>query len=44
MLAVEPIKIPGGHFPMIEDPDALAELLHSVAPPLAEVGEGAGSR
>jgi pimeloyl-ACP methyl ester carboxylesterase len=44
LLAIEPIEIPGGHFPMIEDPDALAELLHSVGPPLAEVGEGGGSQ
>ena len=33
LLATEPIEIPGGHFPMIEDPDALAELLDSVAAP-----------
>lgn len=26
-LGVEPIQIPGGHFPMIEDPDALGDLL-----------------
>jgi pimeloyl-ACP methyl ester carboxylesterase len=32
MLAIEPIEIPGGHFPMIEDPDALAELLDRLAP------------
>jgi pimeloyl-ACP methyl ester carboxylesterase len=28
---VEPIEIPGGHFPMAEDPEALAELLDGVA-------------
>jgi pimeloyl-ACP methyl ester carboxylesterase len=27
LLGVEPIEIPGGHFPMAQDPDALAELL-----------------
>ena len=27
LLGVEPIEIPGGHFPMVEDPDALADLL-----------------
>ena len=32
MLAIEPIEIPGGHFPMIEDPDALADLLARLAP------------
>ncbi len=31
MLGIEPIEIPGGHFPMIEDPDALAELLDRLA-------------
>jgi pimeloyl-ACP methyl ester carboxylesterase len=31
LLAVEPIEIPGGHFPMAEDPGALAELLDRVA-------------
>ena len=31
VLALEPIEIPGGHFPMAEDPEALAELLASVA-------------
>ncbi|HEY6636802.1 MAG TPA: alpha/beta hydrolase [Solirubrobacterales bacterium] len=30
-IGVEPIEIPGGHFPMVEDPDALAELLDRVA-------------
>lgn len=39
MLGIEPIEIPGGHFPMVEDPDALADLLdllareHTGAPP-----------
>ena len=27
LLGVEPIEIAGGHFPMLEDPDALAALL-----------------
>jgi pimeloyl-ACP methyl ester carboxylesterase len=27
LLGVTPIEIPGGHFPMVEDPDALAALL-----------------
>jgi pimeloyl-ACP methyl ester carboxylesterase len=27
----EPIEIPGGHFPMVEDPDALVALLDEVA-------------
>jgi pimeloyl-ACP methyl ester carboxylesterase len=27
LLGIEPIEIPGGHFPMAEDPDALADLL-----------------
>jgi pimeloyl-ACP methyl ester carboxylesterase len=31
LLHVEPIEIPGGHFPMLENPDALAELLVRVA-------------
>jgi pimeloyl-ACP methyl ester carboxylesterase len=31
VLGVEPIEIPGGHFPMAEDPEALAELLDRVA-------------
>jgi pimeloyl-ACP methyl ester carboxylesterase len=31
LLGIEPIEIPGGHFPMIEDPDALAELLDRLA-------------
>ena len=31
MLGVEPIEIPGGHFPMAEDPEALAEVLDRLA-------------
>ena len=31
LLGVEPIEIPGGHFPMAEDPEALAALLDRVA-------------
>ena len=31
LLGVEPIEIPGGHFPMVEDPEALAELLDRLA-------------
>jgi pimeloyl-ACP methyl ester carboxylesterase len=31
VLGVEPIEIPGGHFPMAENPEALAELLDRVA-------------
>jgi pimeloyl-ACP methyl ester carboxylesterase len=31
LLGVEPIEIPGGHFPMAEDPDALAEVLDRLA-------------
>ena len=27
LLGIEPIEIPGGHFPMVEDPEALADLL-----------------
>jgi pimeloyl-ACP methyl ester carboxylesterase len=27
LLGIEPIEIAGGHFPMVEDPDALADLL-----------------
>jgi pimeloyl-ACP methyl ester carboxylesterase len=32
LLGIEPIEIPGGHFPMAEDPAALAALLDRVAP------------
>ena len=31
MLGVEPIELPGGHFPMAEDPDALADVLDRLA-------------
>jgi pimeloyl-ACP methyl ester carboxylesterase len=31
LLEIEPIEIQGGHFPMIEDPDALAQLLDNLA-------------
>lgn len=32
LLGVEPIEMPGGHFPMAEDPGGLAEVLDQVAP------------
>jgi hypothetical protein len=32
LLAVEPIEISSGHFPMVEDPGALADLLSRLAP------------
>jgi pimeloyl-ACP methyl ester carboxylesterase len=31
LLAIEPIEISGGHFPMIERPDGLADLLDRLA-------------
>jgi pimeloyl-ACP methyl ester carboxylesterase len=31
LLGIEPIEVPSGHFPMLEDPDALAYLLHHLA-------------
>ena len=31
LLGVEPIEISGGHFPMVEAPDALADLLDRLA-------------
>jgi pimeloyl-ACP methyl ester carboxylesterase len=31
LLGIDPIEIPGGHFPMVEDPDGLAELLDRLA-------------
>jgi pimeloyl-ACP methyl ester carboxylesterase len=31
LLGIEPIRIPGGHFPMLEDPVALADLLEGLA-------------
>ncbi len=30
LLGIEPIEIPGGHFAMLEDPDALADLLERI--------------
>lgn len=38
MLGVEPIEIPGGHFPMAEDPVALAEVLDRLASAAAAPG------
>jgi pimeloyl-ACP methyl ester carboxylesterase len=32
ILGVDPIEIQGGHFPMLESPEALAELLSSIPP------------
>ena len=32
LLGIEPVAIPGGHFPMAEDPGYLAELLDRLAP------------
>ena len=31
VLGVEPIEIPGGHFPMVENPDCLASVLDRLA-------------
>jgi pimeloyl-ACP methyl ester carboxylesterase len=31
LLGVEPIELPTGHFPMVEDPDALGDLLNQLA-------------
>jgi pimeloyl-ACP methyl ester carboxylesterase len=31
LLGIEPVEIPGGHFPMLEDPAVLAELLDGLA-------------
>jgi pimeloyl-ACP methyl ester carboxylesterase len=31
VLSIDPIELPGGHFQMLEDPDALAELLDRLA-------------
>lgn len=31
VLGIDPIEVPGGHFQMLEDPDALAELLDRLA-------------
>ena len=30
-LGIEPIELPGGHFPMVEDPEALADVLDRLA-------------
>jgi pimeloyl-ACP methyl ester carboxylesterase len=32
LLGIEPIELPTGHFPMAEDPEALAELLDRIGP------------
>jgi pimeloyl-ACP methyl ester carboxylesterase len=32
LLGIDPIEIPGGHFPMAEDPEALADLLDRLTP------------
>ena len=32
LLGIEPIEIPGGHFPMAEDPEGLADLLETSWP------------
>jgi pimeloyl-ACP methyl ester carboxylesterase len=31
LLGVEPIELPGGHYPMLEDPEGLADLLSRLA-------------
>ena len=31
LLGIEPIEIPGGHFPMVEAPEALAALIDRLA-------------
>ena len=31
MLGVEPIELPGGHFPMLEDPERIADVLDGLA-------------
>ena len=31
VLGVEPVELDSGHFPMVEDPDSLADLLHGLA-------------
>jgi pimeloyl-ACP methyl ester carboxylesterase len=40
LLGIEPIELPGGHFPMIEDPDGLAELFDRLAGPGAAPRSG----
>ena len=42
MLGVEPIEIPGGHFPMAEDPDALGDLLDKLARSIRPANDPAG--
>jgi pimeloyl-ACP methyl ester carboxylesterase len=32
LLGIEPIELPGGHFPMVEDPERLADTLDDLAP------------
>jgi pimeloyl-ACP methyl ester carboxylesterase len=41
LLGIEPIEIPGGHFPMLEDPDALADVLDQLARSLPPAKESA---
>jgi pimeloyl-ACP methyl ester carboxylesterase len=43
LLGSEPIEIPGGHFPMVEDPSALADLLDRLAAGLKTRGTRAGA-
>jgi hypothetical protein len=31
LLHIDPIELPSGHFPMVEDPDALANLLDGLS-------------
>jgi pimeloyl-ACP methyl ester carboxylesterase len=31
LVGIEPIEIPGGHFPMVENPESLADLLSRLA-------------
>jgi pimeloyl-ACP methyl ester carboxylesterase len=38
LLGVDPIEIPGGHFPMVEDPEGLADLLDRLVRARAEAG------
>jgi pimeloyl-ACP methyl ester carboxylesterase len=40
LLGIEPIEIPGGHFPMVEAPDALAGLLDRLAGEHAAAARG----
>ena len=41
LLGVDPIEIPGGHFPMLEDPDELADLFDRLAREHAAGAHGA---